>query len=288
MVGLADTALLAKENRWRTPFWDNCLGSGGAQLRKLLSEFRGFAETLEFHLNLLELQAIPLHDRLSPLEFMSKAAEIAETKFREAFAPLVDKLFRRTLKIFQRLCDIVDTTLKRKTSSGPPSSSAFASSVHAYRFSAYTTGSAAAKASAVSTNGVVMHNNNNAATANNSPQQSTFNGVSNMYNDLLLGKKLKYSSPQLAFCVKDSYYSHVKKVVALAKDKCLEELQCRRLVYFPTLLTDERIKSYSTRLPSQSSSVRLQARGSFVIPREEEPKRKGSVIRRPGDGTHFA
>jgi hypothetical protein len=115
-----------------------------------------------------------------------------------------------------------------------------------------------------------------------------FKGVNEMYNDLLLGRKLKYSSPQLAFCVRDHFYSHVKKVVALAQEKCLEELRCRRLVYFPTLLTDERIRTYATPLPSLTTSSRL--RGSFLIPRgDDEPKRKGSLIaRRPSEftGTH--
>ncbi|ELR11300.1 RhoGEF domain containing protein [Acanthamoeba castellanii str. Neff] len=288
MVGLADTALLTKDRRWRTPFWDNCLGSGGAQLRKLLTEFRGFVENLEFHLNLLELQAIPLSDRLSPHEFMTKAAEVAETKFREAFAPFVDKLFRRTLKIFQRLCAIVDTTLKRKsTTTGRPASSPFASSLNAYRFSAYTTSASSSSPSSSSPSSSSSPTMNRGSSTNNGQggDGGAFKGVNEMYNDLLLGRKLKYSSPQLAFCVRDHFYSHVKKVVALAQEKCLEELRCRRLVYFPTLLTDERIRTYATPLPSLTTSSRL--RGSFLIPRgDDEPKRKGSLIaRRPSEFT---
>ncbi len=173
-----------------------------------------------------ELQvAVPYS--LSSLDTVTKAVETAEIKFRAVMMPYVDQLFKRTQKIFKRLCYIVNMSLRMKKAQNKIFHLPVSNSTGGYH---------------------QLHQQQKQQEEEDSDscsldQNDTFFSVNQMYNDAILGKRLKYSSPQLSFCVKDHYYQCAKTMIKLAKAKCMEDIQSPRLVYFPTLLTNESMRS---------------------------------------------
>jgi len=245
---------LGRNLQWRSPYWDTNLQSGGAQLRRLISEFRQHTEALEIPFERHELRAI-LHS-VTDLDLRGQALEVAQRKFRECIEPFISKLFKRTLKILKRLANIVDSSVQ----------------THMHLSSPYVMD--------IKKEGENNHHNNNNNTNNNNNnnnhQQRHPDFGNNKYNTnnvmayksyqyftsnsegtyLLqqrtgfpMGTKLKQSSPQLAFLVKDCFYSYMKDTVNRAKRKCLDEVGAKHLLYCPSSLIKSEFVATASFLP---------------------------------------
>jgi len=211
-----------------------------------------------------ELERIPS----SPMtiKFMSKASELAESKIREALTPLVTRLYHRTRKIFLRVGEIADITLRRKDGARPISG-AFPTSAPVCHDAPSRRGAPAFPS---------FSQPHHAPTGSSAGQEGNFQRIEEMYHDPKLGTTLKCSSSQLAFCVKDSYNAHVKGIVSDAESKCLEEILCPRLLYFPTLLIGEqwssptKAKAKPPPHPSSSSGGTHRPKSTVLLHVEED------------------
>jgi len=193
-LGMADLTdqTVRKQFRWDTPYWDPNLRSGGAQIRKLITEFRDKAENLEMAFDRYELRAIIYG--VGAVEQRTKSAEIAEQKYKEQMLPLVHKLFKRLTLIIKTLTKLTADTL------------------HSHY------------------------------AQNMSPTL-----LATCYEEEVRQKrgakdgekKLKASSPSLAYCVKNYYFGFMKKIINDCKQRCLDEINVTHMIYFPALLRNE-------------------------------------------------
>ncbi|KAL6073123.1 RhoGEF domain containing protein [Balamuthia mandrillaris] len=130
VFGLRDSAQ-PEHLKWTTPYWDSNIDNGGAQLRKLITEFRDLMEQrLSLQFTAMELATVaisalqPPQSSTSPsspttleekARLQAKAVEMAENKFRELARPLIQALFARAKKIMKRIAAAVDLKLRTRT-----------------------------------------------------------------------------------------------------------------------------------------------------------------------------